>query len=76
MHTVLFLIDNSASMNQRCYLGTTLLDVAKGAVESFIKQRANRTDKYLLVTYDELPNGVVFKLYSAYHNPYSLQNKL
>ncbi|CAK8684006.1 integrator complex subunit 6-like [Clavelina lepadiformis] len=58
MHTVLFLIDNSASMNQRCYLGTTLLDVAKGAVESFIKQRANRTDKYLLVTYDELPNGI------------------
>ena len=58
MQTVLFLIDNSASMNQRCYLGTTLLDVAKGAVESFIKQRANRTDKYLLVTFDDPPNGV------------------
>ena len=56
--TVLFLIDNSASMNQRCYLGTTLLDVAKGAVETFIKQRANRTDKYLLVTFDDLPNSI------------------
>ena len=58
MHTVLFLIDNSSSMNQRCYLGTSLLDVAKGAVETFIKQRSNRTDKYLLVTFDEIPNGI------------------
>ena len=58
MQTVLFLIDNSASMNQKCYLGTTLLDVAKGAVETFIKQRANRTDKYLLLTLDEAPFGV------------------
>jgi len=56
--TVLFLIDNSASMNQRCYLGTTLLDVAKGAVETFIKQRANRTDKYLLVTFDDPPGSI------------------
>ena len=56
--TVLFLIDNSASMNQRCYLGTTLLDVAKGAVETFIKQRASRTDKYLLVTFDDPSSSI------------------
>ena len=32
-----FLIDTSASMNQRTCLGTSYLDLAKGAVESFIK---------------------------------------
>jgi len=32
-----FLIDTSASMNQRTCLGTTYLDLAKGAVESFLK---------------------------------------
>ncbi|XP_009861412.2 integrator complex subunit 6 [Ciona intestinalis] len=58
MQTVVFVIDNSASMNQTCYLGKSLLDVAKGAVETFIKQRANRGDKYMLVTFDEAPNGI------------------
>uniref|UniRef100_H2ZH21 VWFA domain-containing protein n=1 Tax=Ciona savignyi TaxID=51511 RepID=H2ZH21_CIOSA len=58
MQTVVFVIDNSASMNQTCYLGKSLLDVAKGAVESFIKQRGNRGDKYMLVTFDEAPNGI------------------
>lgn len=39
MTIILFLIDTSASMNQRTYLGArpTLLDVAKDAVERFIK---------------------------------------
>ena len=37
---ILFLIDTSASMNQKTCLGTTYLDIAKGAVESFIKVRA------------------------------------
>ena len=37
MTIILFLVDTSASMNQRTYLGTTLIDVAKGAVESFMK---------------------------------------
>lgn len=58
MQIVLFIVDNSASMGQRCYLGTRLLDVAKGAVETFIKLRsrdpASRNDRYMLVTLDEL----------------------
>ena len=37
MGIIVFLIDTSASMNQRTYVGTTLLDVARGAVDSFIK---------------------------------------
>lgn len=39
MTIIVFLIDTSASMNQRGYLGgrPTLLDVAKGAVETFVK---------------------------------------
>lgn len=41
MTIIVFLIDTSASMNQRGYLGgrPTLLDVAKGAVETFVKVR-------------------------------------
>jgi hypothetical protein len=41
MTIIIFLIDTSASMNQRAYLGgrPTLLDVAKGAVETFVKVR-------------------------------------
>ncbi|XP_039250489.2 integrator complex subunit 6-B-like isoform X1 [Styela clava] len=58
MQIVLFIVDNSASMGQRCYLGTRLLDVAKGAVETFIKMRsrdpASRNDRYMLVTLDEI----------------------
>uniref|UniRef100_A0A8C7Z3I7 Integrator complex subunit 6 like n=1 Tax=Oryzias sinensis TaxID=183150 RepID=A0A8C7Z3I7_9TELE len=54
--------DTSASMNQRTYLGTTYLDVAKGAVEVFMKLRArdpaSRGDRYMLVTFDEPPYGV------------------
>lgn len=45
-------------MGQRCYLGTRLLDVAKGAVETFIKMRSrdpgSRNDRYMLVTLDEM----------------------
>ncbi|XP_049727660.1 integrator complex subunit 6-like isoform X8 [Loxodonta africana] len=37
MPILLFLIDTSASMNQRTDLGTSYLDVAKGAVELFLK---------------------------------------
>lgn len=37
MPVLLFLIDTSASMNQRTHLGTTYLDIAKGAVETFMK---------------------------------------
>ncbi|XP_077001338.1 integrator complex subunit 6-like isoform X6 [Tamandua tetradactyla] len=59
MPILLFLIDTSASMNQRTDLGTSYLDIAKGAVELFLKLRArdpaSRGDRYMLVTYDEPP---------------------
>ncbi|CAL8357189.1 unnamed protein product [Merluccius merluccius] len=62
MPILLFLLDTSASMNQRTYLGTTYLDIAKGAVEIFMKLRArdpaSRGDRYMLVTYDDPPYGV------------------
>ncbi len=37
MTIVLFLLDTSASMAQKTYTGTSLLDVAKAAVETFLK---------------------------------------
>jgi integrator complex subunit 6 len=39
MRVIVFIVDTSASMNQRAYLGgrPSLLDVAKGAVETFVK---------------------------------------
>uniref|UniRef100_A0A8C6FI15 Integrator complex subunit 6 like n=1 Tax=Moschus moschiferus TaxID=68415 RepID=A0A8C6FI15_MOSMO len=59
MPILLFLIDTSASMNQRTDLGTSYLDIAKGAVELFLKLRArdpaSRGDRYMLVTSDEPP---------------------
>ncbi|XP_078067856.1 integrator complex subunit 6 isoform X4 [Mustelus asterias] len=62
MPILLFLIDTSASMNQRSHLGTTFLDIAKGAVEIFMKLRArdpaSRGDRYMLVTFDEPPYGI------------------
>jgi len=50
-------------MNQKTCLGTTYLDVAKGAVESFLKIRARdanvcRGDRHMLVTYDESTKSV------------------
>ena len=39
MGIILFLVDTSASMNQRTYLGTSYLDVAKVAIETFMKVR-------------------------------------
>ncbi|XP_077589675.1 integrator complex subunit 6 isoform X2 [Stigmatopora nigra] len=62
MPILVFLLDTSASMNQRTYLGTTYLDIAKGAVEIFMKLRArdpaSRGDRYMLVTFDDPPYGV------------------
>uniref|UniRef100_A0A8C5UD60 Integrator complex subunit 6 like n=1 Tax=Malurus cyaneus samueli TaxID=2593467 RepID=A0A8C5UD60_9PASS len=55
MPILLFLIDTSASMNQRAYLGTSYLDIAKGAVEIFMKVSARRGDRYMLGTFDEPP---------------------
>ena len=37
MPVILFIIDNSASMNQLTYLGTSYLDLAKSAIENFLK---------------------------------------
>lgn len=54
---VVFLLDTSASMNQRCNNGLSLLDCAKSAVEHFHKVRSRdascRVDRYMLVTCDE-----------------------
>ncbi|XP_073711249.1 integrator complex subunit 6 isoform X2 [Misgurnus anguillicaudatus] len=62
MPVLLFLIDTSASMNQRSHLGTSYLDIAKGAVETFLKLRsrdpASRGDRYMLVSYEEAPAGI------------------
>ncbi|XP_064638509.1 integrator complex subunit 6-like [Lineus longissimus] len=62
MTIILFLIDTSASMNQRTYLGTSFLDVAKGAVELFMKFRsrdqASRWDRYMLLTFEDPPANI------------------
>ncbi|XP_048526293.1 integrator complex subunit 6-B [Dendroctonus ponderosae] len=64
MTIIVFLIDTSASMLQRTYIGgrTTLLDVAKSAVETFVKIRQrsmdSRIDRYMLLTFEESPNNI------------------
>ncbi|XP_039274960.1 integrator complex subunit 6 [Nilaparvata lugens] len=64
MTIIVFLIDTSASMNQRAYLGgrPTLLDVAKGAVETFVKVRQrspeSRGDRYMLMTFEDPPSNI------------------
>ncbi|KAL5966480.1 Integrator complex subunit 6 [Taenia solium] len=59
MTIVCFVVDNSASMNQRTYQGTTLLDSAKTVVETLFKARVNkcRTDRYFLFTLNEYPQN-------------------
>uniref|UniRef100_A0A8C3G0P5 Integrator complex subunit 6 n=1 Tax=Cyclopterus lumpus TaxID=8103 RepID=A0A8C3G0P5_CYCLU len=67
MPVLLFLIDTSASMNQRTHLGTSYLDIAKGAVETFMKLRgrdpASRGDRYMLVNYEDVPFGIKVEFY-------------
>ncbi|KAJ8977261.1 hypothetical protein NQ317_003962 [Molorchus minor] len=64
MTIIVFLIDTSASMMQRTYIGgrTTMLDVAKSAVETFVKIRQrsidSRIDRYMLLTFEESPNNI------------------
>ncbi|CAH0560837.1 unnamed protein product [Brassicogethes aeneus] len=64
MTIIVFLIDTSASMFQRTYIGgrTTMLDVAKNAVETFVKIRQrsidSRIDRYMLLTFEETPNNI------------------
>ncbi|CAH8458550.1 unnamed protein product [Schistosoma curassoni] len=52
MTVIVFLLDNSAAMNQRTFQGTTLLDVAKSAIEIFFKIRMSksRVDRYFVLT--------------------------
>merc|ERR550534_838839 len=64
MTIIVFLVDTSASMNQRAYLGgrPSLLDVAKGAVETFVKIRQrcpeSRGDRYMLLTFEDPPHNI------------------
>ncbi|KHN74705.1 Integrator complex subunit 6-A [Toxocara canis] len=62
MTIVLFLIDSSASMAQKTYQGTTILDTARSAVEQFLKQRGRdagaRGDRYMLMSFEEFPMNV------------------
>lgn len=64
MTIILFLIDTSSSMNQRTYLGArpTLLEVAKDAVEKFLKSRqrdpASRGDRYMLLSFEDPPSNI------------------
>jgi len=64
MTIIVFLVDTSASMNQRAYVNgrKTLLDISKEAVEWFVKQRQksaeSRGDRYMLLTFDEFPKNI------------------
>ncbi|XP_060595337.1 integrator complex subunit 6-like [Ruditapes philippinarum] len=62
MTIILFLVDTSASMNQRTYLGTSLIDIAKASVENFMKIRArdpnSRWDRYMLLTLEDPPSNI------------------
>jgi Mg-chelatase subunit ChlD len=63
MPVIVFVVDNSASMNQVTYLGTSYLDLAKGAIENFLKIRSRdqanaRNDRYMLLTLDEPPTNI------------------
>lgn len=49
MGIILFLVDTSASMNQRTFLGTSYLDVAKGAIDTFMKVRMRGRGKRVIV---------------------------
>lgn len=64
MTIIVFLVDTSASMQQKAFVSgrSTLLDVAKGAVEFFMKIRQkspeSRLDRYMLLTFEEFPKLV------------------
>ncbi|UXI19949.1 hypothetical protein NH340_JMT05892 [Sarcoptes scabiei] len=65
MVIVLFLIDNSGSMNQRVFFSnksSSFLDLAKETVERFIKVRQrdpqSKIDRYMLLTFEDVPNNI------------------
>lgn len=59
MPVILFIIDNSASMNQITYLGTSYLDLAKSAIENFLKV------KFLLIIY-----SILFQFFFKFINEF------
>uniref|UniRef100_A0A9J2P9D4 VWFA domain-containing protein n=1 Tax=Ascaris lumbricoides TaxID=6252 RepID=A0A9J2P9D4_ASCLU len=62
MAILLFLVDTSASMAQKTYQGTTILDTARSIVEQLLKQRGRdagaRYDRYMLMSFEEFPVNV------------------
>ncbi len=64
MTIIVFLVDTSASMQQRSFVSgrSTFLDIAKGAVEFFVKLRQkspeSRGDRYMLLTFEEYPRNI------------------
>jgi integrator complex subunit 6 len=64
MTIIVFLVDTSASMQQRSWVSgrSTFLDIAKGAVEFFVKLRQkspeSRGDRYMLLTFEEYPKNI------------------
>ncbi|XP_040580954.1 integrator complex subunit 6-A [Lepeophtheirus salmonis] len=64
MTIIVFLVDTSASMEQKAYASgrCSLLDVAKGAVEFFVKMRQkfpeSRGDRYMLLTFEDYPRNI------------------
>ncbi|XP_067639002.1 integrator complex subunit 6 [Eurosta solidaginis] len=65
MTIILFLVDTSASMCQKAYVNgvqKSYLDIAKGAVETFLKYRQRTQDclgdRYMLLTFEEPPANV------------------
>ncbi|XP_058056518.1 integrator complex subunit 6-like [Anopheles bellator] len=65
MTIILFLVDTSASMCQKALVGgvkKSYLDIAKGAVETFLKIRQRSQDcvgdRYMLLTFEDPPNNV------------------
>ncbi|XP_058175685.1 integrator complex subunit 6 [Anopheles ziemanni] len=65
MTIIVFLVDTSASMCQRAHVNgvqKTYLDIAKGAVETFLKFRQRSQDcmgdRYMLLTFEDPPNNV------------------
>lgn len=71
MGIILFLVDTSASMNQKTYLGTSYLDVAKVAIETFMKVRCGEVELPLCVQVRKshipvLPHKLSAPLYCLY----------
>lgn len=64
MTIIVFLVDTSASMQQKSWVSgrSTFLDIAKGAVEFFVKLRQkspeSRGDRYMLLTFEEYPKNI------------------